>query len=108
VAPNLAATRSEPAVCIALTRTSTSAQCRCGTRVPAGETAFGLLDVPASLETLFRPGIFCSVACIGAACLESLEVLDAIDTPESRTMVTDLHELHRRISEILASLLAGP
>lgn len=90
-----------------LTRATTSVRCRCGTRVPSGDTVFGLLDVPPSLESLFRPGLFCSVMCIGASCRESLEVLDAIDTPESRAMVSDLHELHRRIAEILTALLGA-
>jgi hypothetical protein len=92
---------------IFVTRTAVSVRCRCGTRVPAGETVFGLLNVPTSLETMFRPGLFCCVACIGALCLESLETLDSIDTPNSRAMVTDLHTLHQRIAEILAAIIEG-
>lgn len=95
---------TEPAS-LFLTRASTSVPCRCGTRVPAGDTVFGLLNVPPSLENMFRPGLFCSVTCIGVLCLESLEILDGIDTLKSQAMVTDLHELHRRVTEILAEIL---
>ena len=65
---------------------------------------FGIMDVPPSLKDLLRGGVFCSVRCIRAFCLETLEMLEAIDTPNSRLMVTDLHEVHRELSETLATL----
>jgi hypothetical protein len=68
---------------------------------------FGVTTVSLSSEDLFRDQVFCSVRCIGAFCLESLEVLDLLDTPRSRAVVSDLHELHREVSETLASVLSG-
>jgi len=65
---------------------------------------FGVTFIPPSLEDLFRGGMFCSVGCIRAFCLESLEILDAVDTPNSKSMVTDLHEVHRGLSETLDAL----
>lgn len=86
------------------TRTSIAVQCRCGTRIPAGGTVFGVTFIPPSLEDLFRGGVFCSVGCIRAFCLESLEILEALDNPNSKSMVTDLHEIHRGVAETLARL----
>lgn len=82
-------------------------QCRCGARIPPGGTVFGVTAVSPSSQDLFRDQVFCSVRCIGAFCLESLEVLDLLDTPGSRAVVSDLHELHREVSNVLASTLGG-
>jgi len=65
---------------------------------------FGITFVPSSLKDLFRGGVFCSVRCIRAFCLETLEMVEALDTPNSKMMVTDLHEVHRELSETLAML----
>jgi hypothetical protein len=65
---------------------------------------FGVTTIPRSLGDLFRGGVFCSVGCIRAFCLESLEILEALDTPNSKSMVTDLHEVHRGIAETLAAI----
>jgi len=90
------------------TRTSIAVQCRCGTRIPAGGTVFGVTVVPPSLEDLFRGGVFCSVECIRAFCLETLEILQALDTPNSKSMVTDLREVHRELEETLATIRERP
>jgi len=86
------------------THTSIAVQCRCGTHIPAGGTVFGITTVPPTLKDLFRGGVFCSVRCIRAFCLETLEMLEALDTASSRMVVTDLHEVHRELSETLAML----
>ena len=65
---------------------------------------FGITTVPPTLKDLFRGGVFCSVRCIRAFCLETLEMLEALDTASSRMVVTDLHEVHRELSETLAML----
>ena len=65
---------------------------------------FGLAIVPPSVEDLFPRGVFCSVECIRAFCLETLEMLEALDTPNSRSMVTDLREVHRELEETLAAI----
>jgi len=69
---------------------------------------FGVTCIPPSLEDLFRGGVFCSVRCIRAFCLESLEILDALDTPNSKSMVTDLTEVHRELAETLATIREQP
>lgn len=86
------------------TQTTIDVRCRCGVRIPAGGSVLGLTFVPSSLEHLFRGGVFCSVGCIRAFCLESLEILDSVDTPSSRAMVTDLAEVHRGVVEALAAI----
>jgi len=42
-----------------------------------------------------------------AFCLEYFEILDAVDTPDSRTMIANLHETHRWVDEILAAKIEG-
>ncbi|HTT45051.1 MAG TPA: hypothetical protein VMH38_03420 [Thermoplasmata archaeon] len=68
----------------------------------------GIKIVPPSLEDLFRGGVFCSVRCIRAFCLEILEMLEALDTPNSKAMVTDLREVHRELAETLATIREQP
>jgi hypothetical protein len=87
--------------------TTVAVQCRCGTRIPSGGTVFGVTAASPSSEDLFRDQVFCSLKCILAFCLESLEILDALDTPSSKTVVTDLHELYRGVAETMATLLSG-
>ena len=49
--------------------------------------------------------MFCSVKCIRAFCLESLETLDGLDTKQSKTVVTDIHELYQGLAESFAKIL---
>jgi hypothetical protein len=85
--------------------TPIAVQCRCGARVPRGGEVVGISSVPASLESVFRGAIFCSPKCARAFCLESLEVLDSLDTPASKAMVSDLHELYVGIARTLVMIL---
>jgi len=84
--------------------TSPSVQCRCGTRIPAGGVVFGVTTESLSSEDLFRQRQFCSVRCIRAFCLESLETLAALDTPSSKSLISDVQECYREVSEILTTL----
>jgi hypothetical protein len=84
--------------------TSIAVQCRCGARVPHGGEVVGITTVPASLQSVFHGAIFCSPECVRAFCLESLEILDSLDTPASKAMVTDLHELCLEIATALAMI----
>ena len=65
---------------------------------------FEVTTVSPPLEPLFRGRIFCSLRCIGAYCLESLEILDAPDTPDSKAKAHDLRELHHEVAEIQAKV----
>lgn len=81
--------------------TPISVQCRCGARVPRGGEVIGVTTVPTSLQSVFQGAIFCSPKCVRAFCLECLEILESIDTSDSRKMVTDLHELYLGIGQTL-------
>jgi hypothetical protein len=85
-------------------RTPLPVKCRCGTHVPPGEEIVSLSTVPRSLASIFRGGVFCSPKCLRAFCLETFEIVDALDTPAATAMVTDLHELYRAISSTLARI----
>jgi hypothetical protein len=80
-------------------------KCRCGTRIESGGTAFSVTGLPVSLEDLFREVIFCSPKCARTFCLESLEMLDALDTSDARSMVSDLHDLAMEVATTLVSIL---
>jgi hypothetical protein len=86
---------------------STPGQCRCGTFVPADGIAFGIGDVPPYLEILFRRRVFCSVACIRAYCLESLEILDSLDTPGAGSMVLDLPTVREGLVAMVTAIRAS-
>jgi len=86
--------------------TPISVQCRCGARVPRGGEVVGITRVPASLQRVFGGAIFCSPKCVQAFCLESLEILDSLDTPVAKAMVTDLHELYLGIARTLVLILS--
>ncbi len=87
------------------TITPLSVKCRCGTHVSPGGQIISLASVPGSLRSIFRGGVFCSSKCVRAFCLESLEIVDALDSPAASEMVTDLHDLYRAIALMLASTL---
>jgi hypothetical protein len=65
---------------------------------------FGITIVPPSLADLFRGGVFCSVNCIRAFCVDTLEKLEALDTPDSKSMVSDIQEVLSEVSDALAIL----
>jgi hypothetical protein len=98
-APEFAASRARP---------STPGQCRCGKFVTADSIVFEINYVPPNLEFLFRRRVFCSIACIRSFCLESLEILDSLDTPGSGLMVLDLPTVREGLVEILAAIRARP
>ena len=57
------------------------------------------------MARIFEDRTFCSVKCIRAFCLESLEELDALDTVESEKIVTDLHQVYRGLAETFANIV---
>ncbi len=81
------------------------ATCRCGVRIPAGGTVYRISTHSSSSHGLFDGQVYCSPRCIRLFLLESLETLDAIDTPASQSVVTDLHELYQGVAEIYAAVL---
>lgn len=82
-------------------------RCRCGTRVPSGGEVVEIAALPESLEGVFGGVVFCSAKCLRAFCLESLETLDALDTPDARETVSDLHELTMEVAMTLVSILGA-
>lgn len=83
----------------------TSGICRCGTRVPAGVTGAEVQGLPPSVQELFTQRTFCSVKCVRAFCLESLEALDALDTPSSHSVVTDLHFVYQDLAVAFSKII---
>ncbi len=83
------------------------ATCGCGTRIPTGGTAFHISTDSSSSRPLFQGRVFCSPRCIRLFLLESLETIDALDTPASRSVVTDLHELYLGVAETYAAVLGS-
>jgi hypothetical protein len=81
--------------------------CWCGTRVLAGGTVVRLANLPEPLAGLFERRSFDTVRCLRSFCLESLETLDGLDTPESNATVTDLHELYQELARAFAQILSS-
>jgi hypothetical protein len=99
--------RFAPEYAVSQAHASTPGQCRCGTFVPVNGIAFGIGEVPRYLEILFRRRVFCSVACIRAYCLESLEILDSLDTPGSGLLILDLPTVREGLVEIVVAIGAS-
>jgi len=91
---------------VRVTHTSAAVKCRCGARIRRGKLAFELARVPPTFESLLGTRILCSVRCVHTFCLESLDILDPLDTPESRATILELRELHRRAHDMLATILS--
>jgi len=62
--------------------------------------------VPWSLQAHFLGGVFCSRKCVRAFLIETLETLEALDTPASVTMIADLHALNLEVARTLAEVSA--
>ena len=79
-----------PAVRIRERPSTTEGSCRCGTRIARGDRIFGISGPNPSVATLLDGRPFCSISCIRAWFLETLNELDAIDTPVNERTVVDL------------------
>jgi hypothetical protein len=86
--------------------TLTAEKCSCGTRIPPGGTVLRVEPGQSVSGTLFRGQVFCSSRCLRRFCLESMETLDALDTPSSALVVTDIHELHNVVSKLFVATLS--
>lgn len=100
-------TPAEPALAVRVHENPSprSVICRCGVRIPAGGTAVHVERLPLAAEELFRDRRFCSVRCLRAFCLESLETLDGLDTLKAKAVVSDLHTVYRGVAELFAQVL---
>lgn len=78
------------------------ARCPCGTVLDAGASGWVVRSNSPALASLLTSRSFCSLRCLRAFLLESMEAIDAIDIPQARTMVTDLPEAHAEIRLIYA------
>jgi len=81
-------------------------KCCYGTQLVPGDRVYRVDSASSLSQTLFRDQPFCSPRCIRTFCLESLEMLDALDTPRSTMVVSDLHELYQGVAETYAALLS--
>jgi len=75
--------------------------CRCGSAILNSGPIFCIAPVPESLQGLFHNETFCSNRCVRAFILETLERLEALDTPAARDMMTDLHRVYAEVVLIL-------
>lgn len=79
-------------------------RCRCGTWVGRGDRMYQITPDSSFSGHLFDGQVFCSGRCVRAFCLESLETMDAIDTPAATMVVSDLHDAHQELVDTLAAL----
>jgi hypothetical protein len=91
------------AVVIVESSTSKVEKCRCGTRLGPGQKRLHVESLSSASDSLFRDQTFCSPRCIRQFCLESLETLDGLDTPESSAIVADFHEFYTGLVELSAA-----
>jgi hypothetical protein len=82
--------------------------CRCGKRIPVDWVAFRVTSLPDAQQVLFRDQVFCSRGCLRAFCWEILKTLEELDTPVSKTVVTDLREFRRELAQALAAIQDPP
>jgi len=80
-------------------------ECRCGTKVARGSESVGVAHLPRSLEGVFGDAAFCSTDCVRAFMLETLESLDALDTPAARAIVSGLREMYQTLAATLVSVM---
>ena len=75
-----------------ITQWSSTAEqvCRCGTRIAPGTRVIGVVDSSPTISGMLDGLAFCSLRCIRAWFLETLNELDALATPENERIVFDL------------------
>jgi hypothetical protein len=88
-------------------RTSVTRECVCGTQIPAHGTVFGVTPIPRLAKGLFRGQAFCSPKCIRAFLLEAIEMVDALETHGSGSIVIDFPQLRHELAQTLALILVG-
>lgn len=76
-------------------------RCRCGTRPAAGAPVWKLVDLPGPLTPTLRDHSFCSLECVRAEFLESLEFLE---TKHPRGVVADMEDLRKGFSQLYRHL----
>jgi hypothetical protein len=91
---------------VSVSTSPASIVCRCGTRIPAGGRVIKVEGLTEPAADLFSSQGFDSVKCLRAFALESMEQLDAMDTPRARAIVSDLHEIYRGIAAAFAQILS--
>jgi hypothetical protein len=67
---------------------------------------YRIVSLPDSQESLFQDWVFCSRKCLRAFCLETLETLAALDTPASRLLVSDLHDVSEELAQTISTMLS--
>jgi hypothetical protein len=77
----------------------------CGSPIVPEARVLTVTSTGECTKLLFRDQIFCSEECLGAFCLEHLRTLDLIDTSASNAVVSDLHDLHQELAQILMAIL---
>jgi len=85
-------------------RRSTDANCRCGTRIPAGRLCIEAHPSSSRLQPFFSDLPFCSLVCLRAFVRESIESLDGFPGRHHQEICSDLRELVLDLEEVWAAL----
>jgi hypothetical protein len=73
-------------------------RCRCGQRLPERTPCFAFEGIPAALTGLLEGQEFCSVGCVRAYLLETMEVLEGQASPE---IISDVHSVYSYLQAML-------
>ena len=84
---------------------ATAVRCRCGTTVPPGDSFFEVVGLPPAQEGPFEGQSFCSLACLRAFYLETMSILEGLDSPEAQEVVTDLRATYLELSATFSRML---
>lgn len=79
--------------------------CRCGTRIGVRGIAIEVVGLSGALPGLFEGQAFCSLRCVRAFFLETLSILDGLDTIEGETLISDLHATYAKLASAFATLV---
>jgi hypothetical protein len=83
---------------------ATESTCRCGVHLIAGRRGFTACPGSETLRPIFSHERFCSLLCLRAFALETLEDLVRCPRPESQNQWWDLRELVLDLAEVWAAL----
>jgi hypothetical protein len=79
--------------------------CRCGAQIGPRGTIEVVAGLPRDLTIFFDGLAFCSECCVRAQFLETLSVLDGLDTPNGEAIIPDLRFTYVRLAAAYAAVL---
>jgi hypothetical protein len=79
-------------------------RCRCGRPIRVGEAAWRFVDPPESVASLLSEERFCSILCVRASLLESLELFE---TSAAAAVVQDVSDVLGELRRLYLRVVAG-